>query len=87
MHDRMKAFQVNDAEGHSVVVFAKHNASARREGANELNIGFESVDSCRRAPCFDCYADRGSVPTALLIEHGWWFECCHCYAIPSQNLT
>lgn len=75
---RLKAYQVrDDYEGHSCIQFAINNATARREGANELNIEWEEVETCRREPQFDQYAP-GPVPPSVLIEHGWWFECWHC---------
>lgn len=75
----IKAYTVTDeyGEGHAVVRFAHHNVVARRDGANELNLEFESV-SCRRSPEFDGYADAGSVPPLALIDHGWWLECLQC---------
>lgn len=72
-----KAFCVTDeAEGRSVVVFAKHNIVARRQGAGELDTEFDSV-SCRRAPNFDSFYP-GPVPVATKLQAGWHFECCHC---------
>jgi hypothetical protein len=75
----VKAFVVTDdyGEGHACVQFAEHSVVARREGANELNTDFESVN-CRRAPEFDTYAEAGKVPDRVLVEHGWWFECMQC---------
>lgn len=74
-----KAYAVReDDEGHTVVVFAKSSAEARRLGGYKLDLAFEDVDSCRRAPEFDAYADAGKVPPLVMIEHGWWFECDYC---------
>lgn len=67
----------DDCEGHACIVMHHHGIAARREGANQLDIEFEYVD-CSRAPQFDQYADQGKVPTMVLLEHGWWFECSHC---------
>jgi hypothetical protein len=78
-HSLAMAFVVSDNyEDGSVVVFAKTAVAARRYGANELDIDFESVESCRRAPEFDAYAEQGRVPNDVLLEHGWWFECYGC---------
>jgi hypothetical protein len=79
----MKAYEVREPdEGHAVVVFASSGAEARRLGASELDVSFEGVEYCRRAPQFDAYydvdADVGKVPPLVLIQHGWWFECSHC---------
>ena len=77
----MKAYQVRDNyEGYCVIVFAKHAVVARREGANELNIDFSDVEECKRAPWADEYADEPFIPAQVLIEQGWWMDCCnrHC---------
>jgi hypothetical protein len=74
---RLKAYQVDHYEGPeegSVIVFAASNAPARRMGANELDLDWDSVESCRRAPHFDRYAP-GPVPVEAMIEAGWRFSC------------
>ena len=73
----LKAYTVHDGGDHSVIVFAQHNVVARREGANEMDIGFNEVDYCKRSPEFDSYAP-GPVPPLDAIDHGWWFECACC---------
>ena len=75
---QFKAYVVRDdgGDGECCIRFAKHPVVARREGANELNTDFESVE-CRRAKEFDEYVP-GPVPPLVLIEHGWWFECMGC---------
>jgi hypothetical protein len=70
----LKAYQVDHYEEGSVIVFARHNVVARREGANELNTDFDGVAFCRRAPQFDHYAP-GPVPISAMIEAGWWWTC------------
>jgi hypothetical protein len=77
-----RAYQVDDGEC-STVVFARHAATARRQGASDLNTEFESVETCRRAPQFDGYAEQGFVPAEALIDHGWWLECSGC----NQRIT
>jgi hypothetical protein len=74
----LKAYVIRDdgGDGECCIRFAKHAVVARREGANELNADFESVE-CRRADYLDEYAP-GPVPPLVLIEHGWWFECVGC---------
>lgn len=75
---KLKAYEVrDDYEGHCCIRFAPNNATARREGAHELDIEWESVEHCQRKPEFDQYAP-GPVPPMVLLEHGWWFECHHC---------
>lgn len=75
---RLKAYQVCEGdEGHAVIEFATSNAAARRNGANELGIEWESVESCRRSPGFDSFAP-GPVPPSELLRAGWWQECLHC---------
>lgn len=72
------AYTVSEpGEGRGVVVFATGGAAARRKGAGELELTFQEVDSCCRSPEFDRYAP-GPVPPLVMIDHGWWFECCHC---------
>lgn len=83
---RLKAYEVrDDYEGHCVIRFATNSATARREGANELDIEWTSVESCQRKPEFDQYAP-GPVPAQVLIEHGWWFECWHCGRRVTEDL-
>lgn len=83
----LKAYQIQDGdEGYGCVVFATNSATARREGANELNADWSDIESCRRAPHFDRYAP-GPVPPMTLIEHGWWFECQHCGRRVSDGMT
>ena len=78
LNQTLKAYAVHDNyEGYCCVVFATNSATARREGASELDIDWYSVETCRRAPEFDQYSP-GPIPPLTLIEHGWWFECQHC---------
>lgn len=73
------AYEVSeDCDGHTVVVFARSGAEGRRLGADRLDLLFEDVDSCRRAPEFDAYAEAGRVPPLVMLDAGWWFECSHC---------
>lgn len=74
----MKAYIVReDHDGHSVITFATSSAAARREGGSELNLEFDEVESCKRAPWADQYAP-GPVPLQAYLDAGWWFECHHC---------
>lgn len=78
MSTPLKAYVVHeDDEGNCAVVFATNGATARRDGANELNLSFEEVASCRRQPAFDQYAP-GPVPMHATLAAGWWHECGHC---------
>ncbi|AQS40233.1 hypothetical protein Sps_05164 [Shewanella psychrophila] len=75
---KVKAWLISEeSEGHSCIVFHHHGLAARRLGANELDVEFESVESSLK-PEFDQYAEEGKVPTKVLLENGWWFECHHC---------
>lgn len=76
----MKAYSVQGDE-YGTVVFAKHSVVARRKGANDLNIDFEDVESCRRMPELDEYAAAGKPVSwrVLVEEHGWQLECGWCY--------
>lgn len=74
----IKAYMVRDSdEGACVIEFAEHAATARRNGANALNISFEEVESCTRAQWADQYAP-GPVPLSAYLAAGWWFDCQHC---------
>src|ERR1700677_4212029 len=80
----MKAYIVRETYGDGCCVeFADHNVVARRNGANELNTDFGGVE-CNRYPAFDEYAP--CVPDAVLVEHGWWFECMQCGQRISSDL-
>lgn len=74
---RLVAYSVQDDE-HGCIVFASNSATARRNGASELGCDWEDIETCRRAPWADSYAQDRRVPPLVMIEHGWWFECCHC---------
>lgn len=73
----LKAYEVHDGDEQTVYVFATNSATARREGANQMDTDFESVSYCRRAAWADEYAP-GPVSAIACIERGWWFECFHC---------
>jgi len=77
----VKAYVVAEPfEGLSIVIFAKSNVVARREGANELGIEFNEVDYCHRAPGLDGYFP-GPIPRKVLMyDLNWWLECYCCDA-------
>ena len=78
MDKKLKAYVAReDDEGNCAIVYATNSATARRDGGSELNLSFEEVDSCRRAPEFDAYAP-GPVPLHATLAAGWWHECSHC---------
>lgn len=74
----LKAYCVKDEEQSAVIVFATNSASARREGGNELNCEWEHVESCRRAPWADRFADTRVVPAKAWIDNGYWCSCAGC---------
>lgn len=81
-----KAFIVTGDDGAAAIIFARHAVVARREGACELGTEFSYVESCRRAPEFDSWAELGRVPSFILVEkHGWQFECSYCYSMVSAD--
>jgi hypothetical protein len=74
----MKAYVVReDHDGGCAIVFATNGATARRQGATELNMEFDEVDSCKREPEFDQYAP-GPVPLSATLDNGWWHACTSC---------
>jgi hypothetical protein len=74
----LKAYEVRDPhEGNCVIVFATNSATARREGAGELDTDWEGVESCTRAPWADEYAP-GPAPLHATLAAGWQHECGHC---------
>ncbi len=75
---KLKAYNVQANEA-GTVVFAAYSVVARREGANELNVDFEDIESCRRMPEVDHYVTQGFVPMRVLVEeHGWFAFCSWC---------
>lgn len=83
---RLVAYSVQGYE-HGCIVFASNSATARRNGASELGCDWEDIESCRRASWADSYAQDRKVPPLVMIEHGWWFECCHCGCQVSDEST
>ncbi|WP_193090827.1 hypothetical protein [Halomonas colorata] len=76
---QLKAYHVQeDCEGTCVIVFDTNSASARRRGAGELNVEWESVQFCRRAPWADQYAAASRIPHQAMLNEGWWLSCGCC---------
>jgi len=74
----MKCFLVDcEQDEGSQLYFAETANQAKCYAANEAGIDYVEVTSCRRRPQYDQYAP-GPVPTKVLIEDGWWFECSGC---------
>lgn len=74
-----KAYVVSEEyEGTCAIVFANSSAAARREGAAQLNMTFEEVDSCRRAQWADGFSKDGKIPIEAALDNGFWVECDHC---------
>lgn len=77
--EKMKAYHVGEgSEGEHVITFATNSATARREGGNELNLTFEEVEFCRRAPWADQFAGQRFIPAKAYHEQGWWLYCNNC---------
>lgn len=75
----LKAYHVGEgSEGEHVIVFATSGAAGRRQGGNELNLEFEEVQFCRRAPWADEFAGQRSIPAKAYHDNGWWLFCNHC---------
>jgi hypothetical protein len=64
-------------EEYGEIVFATNGAAARRKGAGAMDLEWEDIASCRRAPAFDAFAP-GPVPDLALWKAGWRFLCCRC---------
>lgn len=71
------AWKVTDEDGQGCIVFHSHGLAARRLGAGELGSEYEYVECCREKQ-YDEYSELGKVPTKVLLENGWWFECHYC---------
>lgn len=70
-----RAWRVDDDyEGRTVILFATSYPSARRQGAERLEIDYASAECCR-APEFD-----GGIPDTrtLVKNHGWHWSCQNC---------
>ena len=73
------AYHVGEgSEGEQVIVFATSSAAGRRKGGNELDLMFEEVEFCRRAPWADQYAGQPFIPAKAYHDAGWWLHCDHC---------
>lgn len=79
--ENQKAYHVGEgSEGEHVITFASSSAQARREGGNELNLTFEEVNFCRRAPWADEFAGQPFIPAKAYHDQGWWLYCNNCEA-------
>lgn len=77
--ENLKAYHVGEGpEGEQVITFASNSAQARREGGNELNLTFEEVSFCRRAPWADEFAGQPYIPAKAYHDQGWWLYCKNC---------
>lgn len=78
--EALKAYHVGEgSEGEQVIRFATNSAQARREGGNELNLTFEEVNFCRRAP----WADAG---VSIVASHMRLIGLTHMVAVkPGQH--
>lgn len=70
-----KCYRVwEDYEGHTVFVWARFHAEARRYGASALDLDWDSVE-CERYARLDSF--EGDLLTWCLND-GWRFECTEC---------
>lgn len=75
MSGTFKAYIVSGDES-SVITYARHAITARRDGAHELMEDFSYV-TCLRANAYDDLYPNG--PTDLQkFNDGWWFSCSLC---------
>ena len=80
----LKCFVVHDGGEKSSIQFSTHAVKARRMGANEMDISFDEVASCKRKPAWDEYAP-GPVPIHVVMADGWWWSCSHCERMISES--
>lgn len=73
----LKCFVVHDGDEGWSIQFSTHAVKARRMGANEMNVSFDEVESCKRKKIWDKYAP-GPVPILATMAEGWRWSCCHC---------
>lgn len=69
------AWVAYDGDGRGVVVYADNEPQALTYAGNSEDI--DGVDTIERYPDFDRYRP-GPVPTKIMLEHGWCFECWNC---------
>jgi len=83
----MKAYLVDcDQENGAQLYFAETANQAKCHAANEEGIEYIEVASCLRRPQYDQYAP-GPVPTKVLIEDGWFFECSGCNRRVEEDMS
>lgn len=74
----LKAYSVLETdENTGGIVFASRKEQAIRKATARYFDGEEPETVCHRAPWADRHVDSG-VPAALMIQHGWRFECSGC---------
>jgi hypothetical protein len=79
------AYLVSDGDPESqIIIFARWNVSARRQGANEIGADFGSV-TCRRERWADQYAGQTFIPAEAYVDNGWWVGCSNCGAMVSDD--
>jgi|TARA_R100000093_G_C1933053_1_gene69423 hypothetical protein len=75
----LRAYSVIEEFEHTGgIIFARHNVTARRIGANEYADGDFRAVTCKRTPWADKYAETGIIPASEMVHAGWYFECCGC---------
>lgn len=67
-----------DIDATNCVVFAETHGKARALAARELECDFTSIESCRRAPKLDKYAEQGRLTDHDYINEGWSVGCPKC---------
>ena len=68
--------ETNDPE-ESNIQFATSNATAQRQGADNIGTDFGAV-SFRHAHWADQFVGQRFIPAKAYIDAGWWFGCNHC---------
>lgn len=74
-------------EPSAVIVFAKSNIEARRQGASQLDCDEIGGLRCLREPWADAFEINRKIPAAEMLAHGWMLPCAGCEQIISDGGT
>lgn len=75
---------IDEDSGYTTVVYAETRGKAQRMVANEEGIPFIEA-RVSRLQWADEYGSFDKIPTEVLFDEGWWFECSCCYKQITEN--